>query len=132
MGPAGADSRALAERMPRAVGADGNAPVRVFACRPHVPQGSRADETQQLDLLRWRELVERHLGKIRPDVDLVVLRIAPERQRHLAGIEDLGERGQDLATFAVARDLFPMRDRVTGHRRNPEVGLELVELPGVP
>src|SRR5262245_33213339 len=129
---ADADLWPPAEGMPRPVGANGNAPVGVFSCRSHFFQGSGGNETQRFHLLRGVEPVERHFGKIRPHVDLVVLQVAAQRQHHIAGLEELAERGQDLATFAVARDTLPVRNWIARHGRNAQIGLVVVELPGMP
>ena len=90
--------------------------------------GTRRSSSHLLGGTRaWRG----HLGEVGPHVDPVVLEVAAKRQHHVAGVEDLAQRCQDLPALAVTRDLLPMRDRVAASKIDAEVGLELVELPGV-
>ena len=104
---------------------------RIFAGRSHVLGGGGRHEAEQLDLLAGAQLVERHLGEIRPHVEAVVLQVGSQRQHHVARVQDLGQHRQDLPALAVAGDLLPMRDGIA-HRGAAEIGLELVELPGMP
>src|SRR5215472_10213207 len=127
----GGNSRPLAERMPHPVGADDDAPVRVGAGQSHLLHCGRAHETEQLDLLRRAQLSERQLGEIGPYVEAIVLDIRSERQHHIACVQDLSQRRQNLASLAIPGDLLPVLDGVA-NRRDAKVGFELVELPGVP
>ena len=95
-------SLALLERMPRAVGADDQAPPRPLLRPAHSLGGLRADEAQQVHLLGRAQRIELGFRQIRPDLDQIVFRILAQGHRGRPHLEHIGERSQHLASLTVA------------------------------